>query len=207
MEKLDLRTTRKALFTAPLNRFVLVRSTAAKYLMIDGHGDPNSAPAYRLAIESLYATAYALKATCKARGRDFSVAPLEGLWSADDPGSFVARRKRDWDWTMMIMVPDFVDDESVAAAGRTATARRQGLQCPKLEVLEEGLCLQALHVGSFDDEGPLLAMLHGQLMPAEGLEFAGRHHEVYLSDARRTPPARLRTILRQPVRNRVGCAG
>ena len=70
----------------------------------------------------------------------------------------------------------------------------------RLEALEEGLSLQALHVGSYDDEGPLLAKLHGEIMPAEGYDFAGRHHEIYLGDPRRTPPEKLKTLLRQPVR-------
>ena len=67
-------------------------------------------------------------------------------------------------------------------------------------MLEEGLCLQALHIGSYDDEGPLLARLHGEIMPAGGYAFAGRHHEIYVGDPRKTAPAKLKTILRQPVR-------
>ena len=105
-EKLDLKRARKELFTAPLNRFVLIDVPRVSYLMADGHGDPNRAPAYRQAVASLYATAYTIKFACKSKGRDFVVAPLEGLWSAPDPESFTARRKDEWDWTMMIMVPD-----------------------------------------------------------------------------------------------------
>lgn len=201
MEKLDLKKARTGLFTAPQGRFVAVDVPPIRYLMVDGHGDPNTAPAYQLAIQSLYSTAYALKFQSKADGRDFVVAPLEGLWSAPDPESFTARRKDEWDWTMMIMVPDHVAEDAFRIA-REKAAAKLGQIAPslRLETLHEGLCLQALHVGSYDDEGPLLAHLHGEIMPAEGYRFAGPHHEIYLSDARKTPPAKLRTILRQPVR-------
>ncbi|PSJ41907.1 GyrI-like domain-containing protein [Allosphingosinicella deserti] len=200
MDKLDLKKIRKALFTAPLNRFVPVDVPPVRYLMADGHGDPNAAPEYRHAVESLYASAYTLKFMAKAAGRDFVVAPLEGLWSAPDPESFTARRKHEWDWTMMIMVPDEVTEEEFTAA-RAKAAQKLGKVSPslRLEILDEGLSLQALHVGSYDDEGPLLKILHDEVMPQGGYRFAGPHHEIYLGDPRKTEAARLRTILRQPV--------
>ena len=202
-EKLDLKKVRKALFTAPHNRFVTIQVPPLCYLMVDGHGDPNKTPAYKLAVESLFTTAYAIKFACKAMGKDFAVMPLEGLWSAADPESFIARRKDEWDWTMMIMVPDFVDDEMIRAAKAKAREKRGALaESLRLERLEEGLCLQALHIGSYDYEGPLLVMLHGEVMPSGGYDFAGRHHEIYLSDPRKTPPEKLKTLLRQPVRQR-----
>ncbi|WP_213288200.1 GyrI-like domain-containing protein [Bradyrhizobium sp. sGM-13] len=201
MEKLDLKKVRKPLFTAPLNRFVTIDVPPVSYLMVDGHGDPNTAQAYRLAVESLYATAFTIKFSCKANGKDFVVMPLEGLWSAPDPESFSARRKDEWEWTMMIMVPDYVDDEAFLAARIKAREKLGTLpDSLRLESLEEGLCLQALHVGSYDDEGPLLARLHGEIMPSGGYDFAGRHHEVYLSDPRKTAPEKLKTVIRQPVR-------
>ncbi|MCK1638177.1 GyrI-like domain-containing protein [Bradyrhizobium sp. 157] len=201
MEKLDLKKVRKPLFTAPLNRFVTINVPPVSYLMVDGHGDPNTAQAYKLAVESLYATAFTIKFSCKANGEDFVVMPLEGLWSAPDPESFSARRKDEWEWTMMIMVPDYVDDETFLAARIKAREKLGALpESLRLESLEEGLCLQALHVGSYDDEGPLLAMLPGEIMPSGGYDFAGRHHEVYLSDPRKTAPEKLKTVIRQPVR-------
>jgi len=201
LAKLDLKKERKALFTAPQGEFAAVTVPRALYLMTDGHGDPNASPEYPRAVEALYSTAYALKFACKAEGRDFVVAPLEGLWSAADPNSFVERRKHEWDWTMLIMVPDFVDQAAFESARGKAQAKLGPLPASlRLEALEEGLCLQALHVGSYDQEGPLLARLHNAIMPAGGYDFAGPHHEIYLGDPRRTEPARLKTILRQPVR-------
>ncbi len=200
MSKFDLKKARKELFSAPLKRFVPVEVPPVAYLMADGHGDPNVAPAYKQALESLYATAYGIKFSCKEAGRDFVVSPLEGLWSAPDPESFTARRKDEWDWTMMIMVPDFVDADSFHAARQKSVAKLGAVaDSLRLETLHEGLCLQALHVGSYDDEGPLLATLHDTIMPEGGYRFNGRHHEVYLSDPRKTAPDRLRTVLRQPV--------
>lgn len=201
IEKLDLKKLRRELFAAPRDRFVTVEVPPLSYLMVDGHGDPNTSAAYRAAVESLYATAYAIKFACKAGGRDFVVAPLEGLWSAPDPESFTARRKDEWDWTMMIMVPDYVD-EQLFEAGRTKAEGKLG-KLPlslRLDTLHEGLCLQTLHVGSYDEEGPLLARLHHEIMPASGYDFAGAHHEVYLGDPRKTPAEKLKTLLRQPVR-------
>lgn len=201
MEKLDLKKSRKPLFSAPLSHFVLIDVPPVAYLMADGHGDPNSAPEYRVALESLYATAYAIKFAFKAEGRDFVVSPLEGLWSAANPESFTARRKHEWDWTMMIMVPDYVDEESFQAAKAKSAGKVGELSATlRLETLDEGLCLQALHVGSYDDEGPLLARLHNEIMPNGGFGFNGRHHEIYLSDPRRTSAEKLKTIIRQPVR-------
>lgn len=201
MEKLDLKKHHKALFTAPLNRFVPVNVPRIRYLMVDGHGDPNTAPAYRRAVESLYATAYTLKFASKSDGRDFVVMPLEGLWSAPDPQSFIARRKDEWDWTLMIMMPDYVSQDAFGSARIRAREKLGTLPASlRLGSMEEGLCLQALHIGSYNDEGPLLATLHEEVMPAGGYAFAGPHHEIYLGDPRKTPAVRLKTVIRQPVR-------
>lgn len=202
MEKLDLKKTRKALFTASRDRFAPIIVPRVSYLMVDGHGDPNTALEYKRAVESLYTAAYTIKFACKAKGADFVVAPLEGLWSAPDPESFTARRKDEWDWTMMIMMPDHVSEEIFLAASAKARAKLGTLsESLRLDSLEEGLCLQALHVGSYDDEGPLLAALHSDVMPSGGYDFAGRHHEIYLGDPRKTSPEKLKTIIRQPVRS------
>jgi hypothetical protein len=171
------------------------------FVMVDGAGNPNTAPAYQSAIEWLYSTSYALKFAAKALGHDYVVPPLKGLWWADDPAGFTARRKDNWRWTMMIMAPDVLTQamfaEAVAKAGAKLGTRPDTL---RLERYAEGRSLQVLHVGSYDDEGPILAQLHDVEMPARGVTFNGHHHEIYLGDARRTAPDKLRTILRQPVR-------
>lgn len=202
MDKIDLKKTLRPLFTAPAGEFVERDVPPLTYLKVDGRGDPNLEPSYQRAVAWLYATAYGAKFAAKsALGRDFTVPPLEGLWWAEDPRSFVERRKSEWAWTMMIMMPAFIDAPLVAAAIRKAAAKL-GDPPPtlRLEELDEGSCLQTMHIGSYDDEGPLLARLHDQIMPARGLAFAGPHHEIYLGDPRRTEPSRLKTIIRQPVR-------
>lgn len=201
MEKIDFKKSCPDLYKPPAGRFVSVDVPAMQFVKIDGKGDPNTVPAYRQAIEWLYSVSYAMKFAAKvAKGKDYVVPPLEGLWWADDPADFVARRKERWRWTMMIMAPDFMDlmlfDAAVEKAGKKLGAAPESL---RLERLEEGTVLQTLHVGSYDDEGPILARLHNEEMPSRGLTFAGPHHEIYLSDARKTAPAKLRTILRQPV--------
>ncbi|MFY0407910.1 GyrI-like domain-containing protein [Solicola sp. PLA-1-18] len=173
-----------------------------QYLMIDGHGDPNTG-AFTEAVGALFPVAYTLKFAGKRDlGRDHVVMPLEGLWWADDLDAFTsARDKARWDWTLMVMVPDWVGPEMFDAAVEQVARRRDPsrLGDVRLAPLSEGLCVQTLHVGSFDDEGPVLERLHHEFVPAHGLRPTGRHHEVYLSDVRRTAPDRLRTILRQPV--------
>ena len=203
MSKLDFKKTLSALYTAPTDRFVSIEVPTLAFVKIDGAGDPNTSPAYKQAVEWLYAVSYALKFAAKGLGKDYVVPPLEGLWWAEDPADFVARRKDRWRWTMMIMAPDFIDRPLFEAAVDKAR-KKLGDAPPSLrfEPLSEGQALQILHVGSYDDEGPTLARLHDEIMPAQNLTFAGHHHEIYLGDPRRTAPARLRTILRQPVKPR-----
>jgi hypothetical protein len=126
------------------------------------------------------------------------VGPLEGLWSADDLQVFRTRDKAAWDWTLLVVQPDWITPELVDAA-LAAVGSRPGVQRVRFAPYDEGRCVQVLHVGSYDDEGPLLAQLHASWLPARGLVPTGRHHEIYLSDPRRTAPDRLRTVLRQPV--------
>lgn len=171
-------------------------------LVVDGHGDPNTSTAYRETVEALYAASYAVRAAARARlGRVHVVGPLEGLWSADDLEVFSTRDKAAWDWTMMIAQPEWITADLVGEALTAARRKRlPALDLLRFERCAEGRSAQVLHVGPYDDEGSVLERLHREFLPANGLTPTGRHHEVYLSDARRTDPARLRTILRRPVR-------
>ncbi|PXA68726.1 GyrI-like domain-containing protein [Cryobacterium arcticum] len=201
----DVKRALRALY-APTNRdWAEVSVPPQRFLAVDGSGDPNSAPAYTEAIEALYAVAYTLKFTSKRAGRDSVVGPLEGLWYADDMAVFTARDKAAWSWTMLISLPGWVSDgqvEEAVAAARLKKKSLPGLDRVRIESLDEGLCMQLLHVGSYDDEAPALARLHGEVLPAAGLRERGRHHEVYLSDPRRVAPEKLKTVVRQPVEHR-----
>lgn len=190
-------------YRARPGRFDDVVVPPQQLLMIDGHGDPNTAQRYADALATLYPVAYTLKFLSKRElGRDHVVMPLEALWWADDLAVFTtARDKSRWDWTVMIALPGWITAEHVDTA-RERVGERGGaplLDELRCEQLDEGRAVQTLHVGPYDDEGPVLARLHDEVIPALGLRPTGRHHEIYLSDARRTAPEKLRTILRQPV--------
>ena len=205
MDKVDFVKANRSLYSAPRDGFVLVDVPPMRYLAVDGAGDPNTVPAYREAVEALYGAAYTLKFMSRAEaGRDYVVPPLEGLWWADDMADFAARRKDAWSWTMMIAVPGFVSAELARAAIDTARDRKRlpASALVRYVLLEEGRAVQTLHVGPYDTEGPLLARLHDEYLPAAGLVETGHHHEIYLGDPRRSAPERLRTLLRQPVKPR-----
>lgn len=190
----------------------LVEVPALRFLCIDGHGDPNTSPDYAEAVQALYAVSYAAKfAVRRAGGADFKVSVLEGLWSAEDFGTFLSGAKDQWDWTMMIRQPDSVTDDLVARLAAEVAAKK-GLPAAerlRLETFEEGPAAQVLHVGPYADEGPTIARLH-EFIHEHGFTFDGyreRHHEIYLGDPRRAAPERLRTIIRQACRRPDGQAG
>jgi hypothetical protein len=203
VNKTDFKRTLKALYAPSSKSFSIVDVPPMQFLMIDGHGDPNTAPAYQEAVEALYAVAYGAKFASKREfDRDYVVPPLEGLWWAEDVQAFPSRDKGSWDWTMMIMQPERITEAMVEAARARAGEGKELPALPKLrlETYREGLSVQILHLGSYDDEAPTIARMHVEFMPAQGLAPAGKHHEIYLSDPRRVVPEKLRTVLRQPVR-------
>lgn len=201
-DKIDFKKSLDA-YQAKRDRFRIVEVPDLQYLMIDGHGDPNTSSAFTEAVEALYPVAYKLKFAGKNDlGRDYVVMPLEGLWWAEDMDAFTAARdKSRWDWTLMIMTPDWIGRDMFAAAveGVGAKNRPRRLEEVRLETLSEGRCVQTLHIGSYDDEAEVLARMHREFIPDNGLLMRGKHHEIYLSDARRVAPEKLRTVLRQPV--------
>jgi len=200
--KIDLTKTLDS-YRAKRGEFRILDVPDRQYLMIDGHGDPNTSPVYTEALAALYPVAYKLKFASKRElDRDYVVPPLEGLWTADDLDAFTtARDKSQWDWTMMILVPDWIDAELVDAAVAQAGAKNPParLDDVRLQSLVEGRCVQTLHVGPFDDEAPVLDRMHRHFIPSQGLRLSGTHHEIYFGDFRRVAPEKLRTVLRQPV--------
>ncbi|MFS0852999.1 GyrI-like domain-containing protein [Microbacterium sp. 179-I 3D4 NHS] len=200
---IDLKKTLDA-YQAKRGEFRLVEVPPTQYLIIDGSGDPNTSQEFSDAMTALFPLAYGLKFASKRElGIDTVVMPLEGLWHAPDMEAFTTRRDTSsWLWTLMIMVPEHVTPTMFDEAKSAAAAKKDAsphLPSVRFETLDEGLCVQTLHVGPFDDEGPVLDDLHHRFVPENGLAPTGRHHEIYLSDFRRVDPAKLRTILRQPV--------
>jgi hypothetical protein len=197
--KLDLYARHKKEYVAPRTPTV-VTIGAAKYLVATGRGDPNG-PAFGAAVGALYGVAFTIKMTRKASGRDFMVSKLEGLWWGVRLGRLLIDSPvRTWRWKVMIRVPPFVTARDLLAARRALVARGRAVPVTvRLETLREGKCVQMLHRGPYRKEHATIdAML--AFARAHGLRPRGRHHEIYISDPGRVAPAKLRTILRQPVR-------
>lgn len=203
LSKVDLKKELKHLYS-PAARFSLVDVPPLQFLMVDGHGDPNTAPEYAQAVTALYAAAYRLKFLGKELvHKDHVVMPLEGLWWAADMEAFTtARDKSAWDWTMMILQPEWITRQMFEGAVAHEAGQKDlpALSRLRLETYHEGLSVQIMHTGSYEDEAPVLHRLHYEFLPANSLEPAGKHHEIYLGDPRRVAPEKLKTVLRQPVR-------
>lgn len=203
MDKIDFKRTLSELYNPKNSEWALVEVPKMNFLMIDGRGDPNTAPEYANAVAALYGVAYSLKFMSKKDiGRDYAVLPLEGLWYADDPAIFGRFEKDKYHWTMMIMQPDWITQDMFETAVEKTAKKKPSSSLSKLrlEAYDECRSVQLLHIGSYDDEAPKLAYLHNDYMPSHGLSFNGHHHEIYLSDPRKTSHEKLKTILRQPVR-------
>lgn len=202
MNKVDLKVA-LADYKPKAGRYEIVELPPRQYIMIDGHGDPNTSQEFADALAALYPVAYKLKFASKQElGSDYVVMPLEGLWWSNDMATFTsARDKSQWDWTAMILQPDWITPAMFAAAVAKAGEKDAlaSLGKVRLETLDEGLVVQTLHIGSYDNEAETLRKLHEEFIPSESLQMTGKHHEIYLSDARKVAPEKLRTILRQPV--------
>lgn len=191
MAKLDLAKTHGADYVAG-KKPALVTISRARYLSIEGRGVPGGEGTDE-AIGALYAVAFTIKMASKRAGRDYGVSKLEGLWWD--------RRGKQWSWKFLIRTPDFIGEKERRQALDTLSEKGKPPETARvrLEDLDEGLCVQVLHVGPYDREEKTIAAMES-FAAAQGLAFDGLHHEIYLSDPRRVPPQRLRTILRHPVR-------
>ena len=200
---IDYKKELKHLYNPSKKEFGIVDVPPMNFLMVDGHGDPNTAQAYQDAVEALYGVAYKLKfMSKKEKGMDYVVPPLEGLWWTSDMETFTSQRdKSAWDWTMMIMQPEWITWEMVEEAIKQVKTAMglPGLSKLRLETYHEGLAVQIMHIGSYDAEGPIIARMHA-FAADKGYNLAGKHHEIYLSNPRRVTAEKLKTVLRQPIR-------
>ncbi len=200
MEKIDLRKELKRLYS-PKEKPEIVDVPEFSFLTYTGRGEPGG-EAYQESIDALYGAAYTLKFASKKMGRDFTVMPLEGLWWWDKP-SIVnladAPLRETWNWTSMILIPDFVTEVMLEEI-RPDLFKKKGkrIEKLKLERFHEGPSVQLLHVGPYSDEPRSQKILHS-FVKENGYHLRGRHHEIYMSDPRRAPPEKWRTILRHPV--------
>ena len=199
-QKIDLLRLHRADYAAP-KKPVLLDIRPATYLSINGQGEPGGVRFSRC-IGALYAMAYTVKMTRKFAGKqDYGIGKLEAQWwGDDDTGNFANLPKEQWRWRLLIRTPEFVRSDELVKA--VAVLKKRGKSEPveevRLETVAEGRCVQMLHTGPYEREGETSALMQAHAAK-HGLEFHGRHHEIYLSDPRRVPPAKLRTILRHPV--------
>jgi hypothetical protein len=202
MDKIDLKKELKHLYGPTAKKVVAIDVPAMNFLMVDGMGDPGTATAFSAAIEALYPLAYTLKFMVKRGGIgiDYGVLPLEGLWWADDMTAFTAGKRDDWKWTLMIMQPEWITGDLVDLALAEVAKKKDPPALPlvRFESFKEGPSAQILHIGPFSEEGPTIEKVHGYIQDS-GHKRRDKHHEIYLSDMRRTAPERLKTILRQPM--------
>jgi hypothetical protein len=205
VSKVDFKKEYKGLFSPSAKTPEIVEVPAFKYIMIDGRGDPNTSPDFQAKVGVLYGLAYTLKFSLKRDKDDpfdFGVPPLSGLWCAEDIKAFFDQGRRpEWQWTLMILMPDRVAPALFEKA-RDELRRKKNpayLDNAYFQVYHEGLAVQVMHIGPYAQEGPTIKRLH-DFFQEKGFAYNGRHHEIYLSDPRRGAPERMRTILRQPIK-------
>ena len=205
MSKVDFKKEFKHLYNPSPKEAVIADVPEMNFLMVDGMGDPNTTQEYKDAIEALYAVSYALKFMVK-KGEaavDYGVMPLEGLWWVDDMTQFSVEKKDEWKWTSMIMQPKYVTEELFIRAIEQVKKKKSlpALSKMRFESLNEGLAAQIMHIGSYAAEGLTIERLH-DFIKGKGYELRGKHHEIYLTDPRRSAPEKMKTVIRQPVEKR-----
>jgi hypothetical protein len=205
----DVKRDLKALYLPSDKEVVLVDVPEMAFLMVDGIGDPNTSKEFQDGVQALYSLAYTLKFMLKKEGEhpDWKVPPLEGLWwTREEGGGFDYDARETWRFRLMIMQPDHVKAEHVERAKSEIEARSRkkkepvpaGLGRVRLERFREGPSVQIMHIGPYRDEPPRIVRMH-ERAKGLGMPLRGKHHEIYLSDPRRVPEAKWRTVLRQPV--------
>jgi hypothetical protein len=200
-EKIDVFKLHKDQYIAP-KKPQLVDIHEAKYLVVSGRGEPGG-DEFTAKIGALYGVAYTLKMTHKFDGKqDYTICKLECQWWTDgERMDFATTDPKQWNWKLLIRTPGFVRDDELDMAIETLLKKGKEPQVKEVEFdsFGEGLCVQMLHVGPYENEPETIVQMEA-FARQEDMEFHGRHHEIYLSDPRRVPPERLKTILRHPVR-------
>ena len=199
--KIDLKKELKELYFPPTKEPTMVQVPKMNFLMLDGKGSPSD-DEYHQAIESLYGVAYTLKFMLKKEGvTDFVVMPLEGLWWTQGETGLDTSNKADWEWTALMLQPEQVTKLHVDKAVEELRRKKNppGLSKLRFGSFDEGLAVQVMYIGPWSEEGPTIQMLHA-FAKEKGYGLRGKHHEIYLSDPRRTAPEKLKTVIRQPVK-------
>lgn len=198
-EKLDLKKEEKLLYKVKQHEYKKVNCPKAKYLALNGEGNPNNNEEYQNIVGALYKMAYSLKMEYKKRGKDFVVMPLAGEWWAEDMRDFCEDNKDNWKWTMMIQVPEFVENKDIEGFKEKFKEEEVSKYLKELYLkeFEEREVFATLYIGAYKNEGATIKKLHTTIKE-EGYKLTGKHIEIYLSDPRRVEESRLKTIIVQP---------
>lgn len=201
MSKIDLKKENKEFYYPSARKVSVVDLPRMKFLMIDGQGDPRSSQEYQNAMETIFPVAYKTKFVCKKeKSKDYVVMPLEGLWWVDNMEQFRLDHRESWKWTVMIRQPDFITEDLIKKAMEEIEQKKNPPSLKKIryESFKEGLSVQIMHIGVYGEaETPSVQRLH-EFIDQEGHKITGKHHEIYISDMRRTKPEKLKTVIRQP---------
>lgn len=202
MQKIDLKKELKHLYSPSAKDVMIVDIPEMNFLMVDGEGDPNTAQAFKEAVEALYGVSFTLKFMIKKeQAIDYTVMPLEGLWWTDDMTQFSMENRDIWKWTVMIMQPEYVRADLLERAMEAVGKKKNppALSKIRFESFHEGLSAQIMHIGPYAAEEPTIEKLH-RAIREKGHVLTGKHHEIYLSDPRKAAPEKMKTVIRQPVK-------
>ena len=202
MVKYDFKKEKKNLYYPSEKKVSIVDVPRMNFLMVDGIGDPNTSREYQNAMEALFPISFKTKfLSKKENNQDYVVMPLEGLWWVDNMEEFSIEDKESWKWTAMIMQPELVTEEMIKKAMEDVESKKNpvSLSKVKFEKFSERLSVQIMHLGSYGAaEAPTVEKIH-DFIDKSGYKIRDKHHEIYISDIRRTKPEKLKTVIRQPI--------
>ena len=202
MVKYDFKRENKNLYYPSDKKVSVVDVPRMNFLMVDGKGDPNTSQEYQDAMEALFPVSFKVKFLSKKENNlDYVVMPLEGLWWAENMDDFSIEDKESWNWTAMIMQPEFIQEDQIKMALEEVEIKKNPVSLNKIrfDKFSERLSAQIMHIGPYGAaEAPTVEKLH-EFIEKSGYKQRGKHHEIYKSDKRRTKPEKLKTVIRQPI--------
>jgi len=204
---LDYKKEYKDLYL-PKDKPALIDIPVMTFIMVDGSGDPNNSPDFQKAVELLYGLSFTIKMSKMKGGQpvgyfEYVVPPLEGLWWIDK-GGFSFEERDNWEWTLMIRQPEFLNEDFFNWSQRELIKKKPAMVPDKarLEAFKEGLCVQSMHIGPYSTETDTMKKIEAFISKegfADKVGNGGKHHEIYLSDPRKGNPENMKTVLRHPV--------
>jgi len=202
MKKIDFKKEFKHLYSPSAKEAMIIDVPKMNFLLVDGKGDPNNSKEFQDAVQVLYGVTFTVKFALKKTklGPEYTVPPLEGLWRMADNRLFNMQDKKSLLWTLMIMQPSHITKAHVTDAIKKLSVKKpnEALSKIRLESFHEGLTVQIMHIGPYSAESSTIEKLHN-FAKNQGYNLRGNHHEIYLSDPRKSAPEKMKTILRHPI--------